>query len=237
MPYVSCFSCQQEYLKQYLFVLESFNFHFCSECEAIWNDDGHGNPIEKFPVERLEGSLRATFIEGKAEIEGKVERIFDHTLFNVEAKEVKNLILEAWSSPNKQKDPTPAHFLSNYWIVEMNRPVGRSGETKILLEERSEIIIDAAPVPFWHPGDFPDIHEYSKSERSIYEKAFVLEGNSTIEKLILKAWSMPLEFKKRQNSYSWLIDMTQIIGSRGETKVILWHDPRDGRFIGMMPVR
>ncbi len=228
MPHVTCFTCHQEYLKQYLFVEENLNFHFCGECDAIWSDDGQGNPIEKYPVERLDGLLRDKFNENKA------ERIFDHTLFNVGVKEVKNLVLEAWLSPEKQKDPTPLMF-SNYWIVEMNRPVGRSGETKILLEERSGIITDAAPVPFWHPGDFPDIHEVRKSQRDIYEKAFILEKNATIEELIQEAWCMPPEFKTRRNSYSWLINMTRVIGVQGETKVILWHDPQSNRFINMTP--
>ena len=229
MPYVTCFSCGQEFLKQYLVVAENLNFHFCGECEAIWDDDGFGNPIEKSSLERLDDLLRDKLFADQC------ERIFDHTLFNVGASEIKNLILEAWLNPNKQKDPTPSHFLSNYWIVDMNRPVGCSGETKILLEERSGIIIDAAPVPFWHPGDFPDIHEVRKSQRDIYEKAFLLENNVTIEELIQEAWSVPPEFKKRQNSYSWLINLSRVIGVQGETKVILWHDPQSNRFINMTP--
>jgi hypothetical protein len=230
MPYVLCFDCLQEYLKQYFFVQENFNFHFCSDCEAIWNDDGYGEPIEKYPVQYLDDSLRQKILEGQA------ERIFDHTLFNVEAKEVKNLILEAWSSPNKHKDTTPSMY-SNYWIVEMNRSVGRLGETKILIEERLGIISNAAPVPFWHPGDVPDIHEFCKTPTPINEKVFVLERGETAEELIQAAWSTPLEFKKRLNSYSWLIDMTRVIGIHGETKVFFRRDPRDGRFIGMMPLR
>jgi hypothetical protein len=231
MPYVLCFDCHQEYLKQYLFVAENSNFHFCSDCEAIWNDDGYENPIEQYPVQYLsDDSLRQKILEGQA------ERIFDHMLFNVEAKEVKSLILEAWSSPNKLKDSTPFMF-SNYWIVEMNRLIGRFGETKILIEERLGIISNAAPVPFWHPGDVPDIHERCKTVTPINEKVFVFESGATKEDLIQEAWSMPPEFKKRLNSYSWLIDMTRVIGVQGETKVYFRCDPRDGKFIGMTPVQ
>jgi hypothetical protein len=230
MPRVLCFCCSQEWLKKYLFVPESQNIHICYECDAIWDDDGHGNPIEKSSFQHLDD------LWGDRASHSQFERIFDHTLFNVGVDEIKDLVLQAWLSPNKQKDPTQT-WLEHYWIVDMCRPVGRFGETKILLEERHGIIVDAVPAADWYLGDIPDTDEFYKTAIPGYENAFKLEENATIEDLIREAWSLPSEFKKRQNSFSWLINMTRVVGIHGETKLLFCLDPQTGQFVGIMPIK